>query len=230
MEKFILALHFLVLVPTITFHCVKSETFFIVTAPENCFESGNNESSLGSGHPEDIDGSFDGELPCLTLQQFVERFNNNSYKNLTNITLDLDSGEHSLNSTLSILNITLLATRSNTTATIFCSQSGIRLQLYSIENIIFSGVTFTGCEEIEVSFANQFRFENSSFQSSPNGSLILNHTMNATVIGGNFTEISKGQCDRAAITIYNSSVLVQYCTFSNSIAGIYRWHTLLNCS
>ena len=68
---------------------------------------------------------------------------------------------------------------------------------------------------------DQFRFENSSYQSSPNGSLTLNYTMNATIIGSSFHEMTQRHCDKAAMTINNSSVLVQYCTFSNSEAAIY---------
>ena len=79
MEKLhAIVLCFLMLAPiTFQLQCVKGETFFIVTTLESpCFESGSNESSYGSGHPENIDGSFDEEPPCLTLQQFVERFTN----------------------------------------------------------------------------------------------------------------------------------------------------------
>ena len=149
----------------------------MTTSESPCFESGSNESSHGSGHPENIDGSLiDEEPPCLTLQQFVERFTNDSYQNLTNITLELDSGEHNLNSTLSVFNVTLFTMRSDTAATIIFSQPSVRLQLCFIEDVIISGITFIGCKEIEIAFVDQFRFENSSFESSPNGSLILNHT------------------------------------------------------
>ena len=236
MEKLhdVRVLCFLIILVPITFQFVKSETFFIVTSSEspNCFESGSNESSLGSGYPENIDGSFSGkELPCLTLQQFMERLTNNSYQNLTNITLELDSGKHSLDSILSIFNITAFTMSSGTAAAIvICSQPGsVRLQVTSIEDVLISGITFVGCKEIDISFVNQFRFETSSFQSSPkfNGSLILNHTMNATITGSSFTELSQRQCNRAAMTINNSSVLVQYCTFSNSDSAIYSTHSTL---
>ena len=229
MEKLhAIVLCFLMLAP-ITFQSVKGETFFIVTTSERpCFESGSSDYSYGSGHPENIDGSFiDEEPPCLTLQQFVERFTNDSYQNLANITLELDSGEHILNSTLSIFNITSFALKSDTVATIICSQPGVRLLLHSVEDIIISGVTFVGCKEIEIVFVDQFRFENSSFQSSPNGSLILNHTLNATVIGSSFLELTQSDCLKAAMTINKSSVLIQFCIFSNSQAGIYSTHSAI---
>ena len=192
------ALCFLIILVPITFQFVKNETFFIVTTPEspNCFESGSNESSLGSGNPENINGSFsDEELPCLTLKQFVERFTKNNYENLTNITLELDSGEHSLDSNLSVFNILSFALKSGTAATVICSKPGVRLQVTSIEDILISGLTFVGCEEIEISFVDHFRFENSSFQSSPNGSMILNHTLNATITGGH-VRVPGGACAR----------------------------------
>ena len=222
MEKLhAIVLCFLMLAP-ITFQCVKGETFFIVTTSESpCFESGSNESSHGSGHPENVDGSSFEESPCLTLQQFVKRFTNDSYQNLTNITLELDSGEHGLDSTLSIFSIILFTMISDTAATIICSQPSARLQLHFIEDVIMNGITFVGCKEIEISFVDQFRFENSSFQSSPNGSLVPNHITNITVTGSSFIEISQRQCDKAALIINNSSVLVQHCIFSNSQTCIY---------
>ena len=216
-----IVLFFLMFAP-ITFQVVKSETFFIVaTSAKPCFESGVSESSLGSGNPGNTD-RLDEEPPCLTLQQFVTRFSNNSYQNMTNITLELDSGEHSFNSTLSVFNVTSFTMKSDAAATIICSHPGVRLQLHYIEDIIINGTTFVGCEEIEISFVNQFRFENSSYQSSTNGSLTLNYTMNATIIGSSFHEMTQRHCDKAAVmTFNNSSVLIQYCTFSNSEAAIY---------
>ena len=198
MEKLrlIVVLFFLMFAP-ITFQVVKSETFFIVATSESpCFESGGNESNLGSGNPGNID-RFDEEPSCLTLQQFVTRFINNSYQNLTNITLELDSGEHSFNSTLSIFNVTSFTMKSDAAATVICSQPSVRLQLHYIEDIIINRTTFVGCEEIKVSFVDQFRFENSSYQSSPNGSLTLNYTMNATIIGSSFLEMPQRHCDKA---------------------------------
>ena len=227
-----LVLCFLTLSP-ITFQCIvkgDSETFFIVMSDNTCFESGNNESSLGSGHAENIDGSFgDEELPCLTLQQFVERFSNDSYQNLASITLELDSGEHSLNSTLTFFNITSFVLKSGTAtaATIICSQPGVRLQLHSIEDVVISETTFVGCEEIEIVLVDQFRFENSSFRSSPNGSLVLNHTSNATIIESNFLELTQSHCLKAAMTINNSSILIQFCNFSSSETSIYSTNTTI---
>ena len=212
---------FFVVFALITFQCVESETFFIMAISEKpCFEFGVNSSNLGSGHPRNIN-KFDEEPPCLTLQQFVTRLKNGSYQNLTNTTLELDWGEHSLNSTLSIFNIPFFMMSSGKSARIICSQPGVRLQVHYIEDVVISGISFIGCEEIEVSFVDRFRFENSSFQSSPNGSLTLNHTMNATITGSSFLEMTQGHCDKAAMTINNSSVLVQYCTFLHSEACIY---------
>ena len=212
-------LFFLIFAP-ITFQVVKSETFIIVVTSESpCFESGGNESSLGSGNPENIN-TFDEEPTCLTLQQFVAGFNNNTYQD-SNITLELDSGEHILNSTLSVFNVTSFTMRSDAAATIICSQPSVRLQLHYIEDVIIRRTTFVGCDEIEISFVDQFRFKNSSYQSSPNGSLTLNYIMNATIIRSSFHEMTQRHCDKAAMTINHSLVLVQYCTFSNSEASIY---------
>ena len=155
-------------------------------------------------------------LPCNN------RLTNSSYQNLTNITLELDSGEHGLDSTLSIFSTTLFTMRSDMVATIICSQPSARLQLHFIEDVIISEITFVGCKEIEISFVDQFRFENSSFQSSPNGSLVLNHITNTIVTGSSFTEVSQRQCDKAALITNNSSVLVQHCIFSNSQTCIYN--------
>ena len=165
MKKFhTIVLYFMMLAP-MTFQCVRCEKFFIVTTSESpaCFESDSSKyTSLGS---DNNDRSFyDKEFSCLTLQQFVRRFTDDSYQNLSNITLELDSGEHSLDSTLSIFNITAFEVSSDTAATtVICSKPGVGLQLHSIEDVVISGTTFVGCKEIEISFVDQFRFENPVF-------------------------------------------------------------------
>ena len=87
---------------------------------------------------------FTGE-PCLTLQQYVANPSLSS-----NITLDLHSGNHHLDSLFSVANINSFTMRANATATVNCSQ---QLQIYSYEWFTFdriqqfyvSGVTFIGC-------------------------------------------------------------------------------------
>ena len=97
---------------------VEGNRFFIVTSESLC--------SIGNGSKSEL-GRYE---PCLTLKRFISVFNNHSYDSII-ITLELDSGDHTLDSLLTISNITSL-TINSTTATVICSEKDARLKLYSI--------------------------------------------------------------------------------------------------
>ena len=72
---------------TAILQCVRSEVIFIVSESDNpCPTSGSAK------HGARVDNFW--KEPCLTFAQFLVQFNNHSYQNLTNITLELESGEH----------------------------------------------------------------------------------------------------------------------------------------
>lgn len=52
-------------------------------------------------------------------------------------------------------------------------------------------------------------------------------TMNTTVTGSSFVEVTQSECLRAAMIISNFSVLIQFCIFSNSQVGIYSTHSAI---
>ena len=178
---------------------VEGDRFFIVISDNLC-----NGSTSELGRYES----------CLTLKQFISVFNNShSYDS---IILELDSGDHTLDSLLTISNITSL-TINSTTATVICSRKDARLKLNSIQDITIRGITFLSCGEIEVVHVNWFIFENSSLQMSQNGSFVLEHVLDGTITGSMFSQMHSC-CDRAAVlNIHESSILVQHSMFLNNV-------------
>ena len=206
MEKhpfFLITLLVLSTIVIVLAESVEGNRFFIVMSESLC--------SIGNGSKSEL-GRYE---PCLTLKQFISVFNNHSYDSII-ITLELDSGDHTLDSLLTISNITSL-TINSTTATVICSEKDARLKLYSIQDITIRGITFLSCGKIEVLHVNWFTFESSSLQMSQNGSLVLEHVLSATITGSMFLQMHSC-CDRAAaLNIHESSILVQHCAFLNNI-------------
>lgn len=177
---------------------MEGDRFFIVTSDNPC---NGSISELGKYES------------CLTLKQFISVFNSHSYDS---IILELDLGDHTLDSLLTISNITSL-TINSTTATVIYSRKDARLKLNSIQDITIRGITFLSCGEIEVVHINWFTFENSSLQNSQNGSLVLEHVLDATIKGSMFSQMHSC-CDRTAVlNIHESSILVQHCVFLNNV-------------
>ena len=89
-------------------------------------------------------GELTGE-PCLTLQQYVANPSLSS-----NITLELHSGKHRLDSQLSAANINSFTMRANATVPVNCSQH-LQLSDYEwfrfdrVQQLHVSGITFIGC-------------------------------------------------------------------------------------
>ena len=92
-------------------------------------------------------GEFTGE-PCLTLQQYVANPSLSS-----NITLELHSGNHRLDSQLSAADINSFTMRANATVTVNCSQQlqspGYEwFRIDRVQQLNVSGITFNGCRMV----------------------------------------------------------------------------------
>ena len=141
-------------------------------------------------------GEFTG-VPCLTLQQYVANPSLSS-----NITLELHSGNHRLDSQLSAADISSFTMRANATVTVNCSQ---QLQLGSYEWFRFdrvqqlhvSGITFIGCR------------------------MYLNYVTNATFVRDSFVNNRITSCcsEQALIIRYSTLVLIRQCIISNNRAS-----------
>ena len=129
-------------------------------------------------------GEFTGE-PCLTLQQYVAN------PGLGSITLELNPGNHSLDSQLSVLSVDSFVMRANISATVTCSQQGF--YFYQLQLVHVTGITFVGCR------------------------MNLQYVINATFERNLFVNRTRCCDSGAAIyAYYSASILVRLCVVSNN--------------
>ena len=173
MEKFAAILTFVFLLITAVQYCSCERFNIIPTADSPC------------------PGEFTGE-PCLTLQQYVANPSLSS-----NITLELHSGNHRLDSQLSAADINSFTMRANATVTVNCSQQ-LQSASYNwfrfdrVQQLHVSGITFIGCR------------------------MYLNSVTNATFVRDSFVNRTGCCPDGAALYIRDStSVLIKQCIISN---------------
>ena len=149
-------------------------------------------------------GEFTGE-PCLTLQQYVANPSLSS-----NITLELHSGNHRLDSQLSVANINSFTMRANATVTVTCADQPEYLdwmRFNQMSSLHVSGITFIGCK------------------------MSLSGVTNAKVVRNSF--VNKTVCCNTISTLNlqsSSSVLIKQCTFSNNrlYGGALKTHGVNN--
>ena len=213
MEKYLSAAAVAVLIFAVaSIQSVKGETFYIVTTPDSPFCNGSAGSE--SGYDGAMNRSGEGQQ-CLTLPQFIARFISNEISP-TNVTLELEPGEHILDSNLTMTTVISFAMISEA-ATINCTSPDFRyFYLYSVEDALISGITFMDCGQIGVFNTDRFRFENSSFQvityDQPY-SLVLMSVVDSAITGSTFTQ------NRYNGVLYigngSSIVHIQHCMFSH---------------
>ena len=121
---------------------------------------------------------------CITLQQYIA-----SPSISSNITLDLQPGDHHLNSLLSASNIDSFMMRASTTATVFCNQS-FYFNFYQLQHVYINGITFKRCR------------------------INMNYITNAIVERNSFVNMSI--CCYNILSISQSSIEVKDCKFENS--------------
>ena len=148
-------------------------------------------------------GEFTGE-PCLTLQQYVANPSLSS-----NITFELQPGNHRLDSQLQVQNINSFIMRANTTATVTCRQLDRMFYFNRLQQVHVSGITFVGCRMYLWYVTNATLERSITFDSR----MELQYVTNATVERSSFFD---GRCCEAALIVYHSSsVLIRQCIVSN---------------
>ena len=194
MEKCLLATVIVILILNISStQSVKGETFYILISPDHpCHVPENNESR--SAH--DMNTHTEKGQQCYTLQEFVTNLDN--FSDIDNFSLELELGEHCLDSLLSVHTISSFAMISEA-ATINCTSPHAGFELSSLEKVTIEGIGFMGCRDIEMFYVSQLRFENSRLLIPDQGSLVLNSVHNITIIGSSF--LGNGD-EKAALHIY----------------------------
>ena len=171
------------------FAAIPTFVFLLSTAVQYCScERFNIIPTADSPCP----GEFTGE-PCLTLQQYVANPSLSS-----NITLELHSGNHRLDSQLSAADINSFTMRANATATVNCSQylqsaSYYWFSLERAQQLHVSGITFIGCR------------------------VYLNRVTNATFVRNSF--VNRTRCCATGGVLYIqscTSVTITQCNISNN--------------
>ena len=138
-------------------------------------------------------GEFTGE-PCLTLQQYVANPSLSS-----NITFELQPGNHRLDSQISIQNMNSFIMRANASATVTCNQQLQQTFYFNrVQQVHVSGISFSGCR-MELQYLTNVTFERSSF-----------------VDGTSYRCCYSGR----ALYVWYSSVLIRQCIVSNN--RVYR--------
>ena len=98
--------------------------------------------------------------PCLTLSQFTNQ--SDSYLN-DNTTLIFQPGNHSLNTVLSVSNITMLSMHTSSSITVILCNGLGRFDLSSIPVVHVRNITFISCPGNKVESVHHFTLEYSSF-------------------------------------------------------------------
>ena len=176
MEKFISVFVIVFLLSTAVQYCSCERFNIIPTADSPC------------------PGEFTGE-PCLTLQQYVANPSLSS-----NITLELHSGNHRLDSQLSVADINSFTMRANATVTVTCSQQ-LRSSSYEwfrfdrVQQLHVTGITFIGCR------------------------MYLWYVTNVTFVRDSFVNKTMPSCCRSGTALYiqsSTSVMIRQCIISNN--------------
>ena len=145
-------------------------------------------------------GASKGE-PCFTLQQYIA--NHTAFS--SNTTLIFYSGNHFLDTQLSVSYVDSFAMRATKTATIFCSRGfyGYRFTFLGVHTVQIRGIIFNGCR------------------------ISLTITGNSAIIKSSFVNTTEYVCcnnrggvlDVSSHSDPESSLLIKQCVFSDNIGG-----------
>ena len=128
-------------------------------------------------------------LPCLSLQQFIS---NPSLSSASTI-LELESGNHVLDTDFEVSGGTYFAMTSTANASVICRSSN-SIRVRHVQQVKINGTTFFGCKTVEVSYAM-------------NAVIVRNHFYNSN---GTYAMKISSTSERA---------LVESCKFLNNIGG-----------
>ena len=176
--------------------------------------------------------------PCLTLSQFAQ--NSSSWLSL-NTTLIFLAGNHTLNTKLSISNISKLYMLTNFTFSlrgthVISCKPRVSFNFENITKVWIKGLKFIGCGSNTFSLIKNFTIENSTFQGQNNSGTALDTTeTNLTIVNSLFVSNRIGRCliifdssttsNRSiraggAIFVAKSNLSIIKCTFVNNSAEV----------
>ena len=140
-------------------------------------------------------GEFTGES-CITLQQYIVN------PSSSDVTLELQPGNHRLDSQLTASSITSFTMIANTTATVTCNQplqryaEWLTLNLNNVQNVYIRGINFSSCR------------------------LELRRINNVLLVGNSFTDYNEIVYN-AVVKISRSSARIDQCIFMNNTGSLY---------
>ena len=174
--------------------------------------------------------------PCLTLSQFSQ--NSTSWLSL-NTTLIFLAGNHTLNTKLSISNLSKLfiLTKSTSGGThIISCKPRVSFNFENITEVWIEGLKFIGCGSNTFSLIKNFTIDNSTFQGKNNSGTALDIIETSlTIVNSSFVSNRVGRCliifdsnttsNRSvhaggAIFVTKSNLSVIKCTFVNNSAEV----------
>ena len=179
--------------------------FYIVTSPDSPCPGAATEGDL-----------------CLTIQQYATNYS--LYSSLNMVVLELQPGNHSLDSELTMSNIESFVMRGDGAAatTIHCGDrfyAGLHFE--SVREVQISGITFVGCRQNRFNGSSNFVMMNSSFLTltSTGTQLSLSHSTNVTIVMTSFLNADNIPIHVRFLSLFKCSALVQHCMFSNNMGS-----------
>ena len=175
--------------------------------------------------------------PCLTLSQFART--SSSWLKSNTLNLIFLSGNHILNTELSILNINnffmLTNSTSNGTHIINCEYQ-VSFNFTNLVELWIKGLTFIGCGGNAFSSISNFTIDKSTFQGQNNSGTVFDITnVNLTIVNSSFFSNNVGRClnifdisTASDISVHvggvlfvdKSNVTIIKCTFVNNSAEV----------
>ena len=140
-------------------------------------------------------GEFIGES-CITLQQYIQFANPSS----SDVTLELQPGNHQLDSQMTASSISSFTMIANTTATVTCNQQHQRwsyewLHLNNVQNVYIRGINFSSCR------------------------LVMRQINNVLLVGNSFTDYNHQF--HVVVRILTSSARIDQCISMNNTGSYY---------
>ena len=169
--------------------------------------------------------------PCLTISQFaaIQYGNPSSYHQPSDTTLIFLQGNHRLDISLTVANVTELIMESNCNqgwkVVLVCNKS-TNFRFINVSHVQVRGLYFTGCGSNRVEKVDLFVVENANLNNNKGRALELIETttriVNTAFVSNSAHNYqnSSSECDwgGGAIKIVNSAVNIVNCTFTNNSA------------
>ena len=147
-----------------------------------------------------------GQFQCATLEQYIANASQSS-----NILLQMQSGNHTLNSELSVADINNF-TITGTSVRVMCSSRSAQITLSSVQHICISGISFIGCgTNMLAANGNSLELRNVAFLQ--NNYNYIDSTNTLVVEDSVFDDTST---TGLALGRGVNSAVIRGCTFSNN--------------